>query len=294
MRGRDLPDEVKPHTSGVVLMLMATCLFGAMGGAVKWAGHRIPVLEIAFFRSLFGVLPVAAALAIRRVSPRPKRPRLLLWRAAAGCVSMLAYFYAIVALPLSDAVLLGNTAPIFVAFLAPRLLGEKTGRGTWVAVGVSLAGVVLILQPRLDVHNLGTAAALGSGLFAAFAYVAIRRLSGEAEDPDVIALYFPLVATALTGALALRGFHLPPADLVPALVGMGIVGGLGQILMTRAYSIGPIAPVAAASYGTVVVSWILGVWIFDEPLLASSIAGGLLVVASGIWLAARAGGAPSR
>ncbi len=276
-------------------MLAATCLFGMMGALVKWTGERLPVLEVAFFRSFFGMAPVLAALAIRRVSPRPKHPRLLLWRSLSGLGSMLAYFYGITALPLSDAVLLGNTAPIFVAIIAPMMLRERTSRGTWIAVAVSLAGVAVILQPRLDLHSWGTAAALSSGLLAASAYIAISKLSGEGEDADVIALYFPLVASVACAPLMAPGFVWPASpEIWVALGAMGLVGGGGQILMTRAYAAGPTAPVAAASYGTVVVSWALGVVAFDDPLLATSVTGGLLVVSSGAWLAVRTSGTPSR
>ena len=69
------------------------------------------------------------------------------------------------------------------------------------------------------------------------------------------------------------------------LIGVGVTAGVGQIGMTRAYHAAKAAYIGAFSYSTVVVSWVYGLFIFNEVLSLWDMAGTLLIVGSGIILA---------
>ena len=72
---------------------------------------------------------------------------------------------------------------------------------------------------------------------------------------------------------------------IQLLVGVGITAGVGQIGMTKAYHAAKAAYIGAFSYSTVVVSWIYGLFIFDEILSLWDMIGTLFILGSGIILA---------
>ncbi len=72
---------------------------------------------------------------------------------------------------------------------------------------------------------------------------------------------------------------------IQLLMGVGVAAGIGQIGMTKAFHAAKAAYIGAFSYSTVVVSWIYGLFIFDEILSAWDMIGTLLIVGSGIILA---------
>ena len=70
-------------------------------------------------------LGLATLMRARGVPIRTGRPLLMLSRGLVGFASMGLYFYGLTHLELADAVMLGGTAPIWVALLAPFTLKEK-------------------------------------------------------------------------------------------------------------------------------------------------------------------------
>ena len=269
---------------GAVLMVAASGCFAAMAACVRACQGRIPFFEVAFFRCLIALPPVWLAIRLRQVRIQTARPGLLVWRGLTGFVSMALYFYGLTHLQLGDAVMMAGTAPIFVALLAPLLLGERKRWQVGVAIFVALVGLGLLLHPKLAVANLAGLAAVASGFTASFAYLAIRQLS-RTDDPDVIVLSFTALATVLAAGAMLPTWETPHGVEWAYLVGSGLFAGGGQSLMTRAYVQEEAAVVGALSYATPLFSWILGVAIFHEAIDAQSVIGGAVVIAAGMYLA---------
>ncbi|MBI2895979.1 MAG: DMT family transporter [Deltaproteobacteria bacterium] len=280
---------------GALLMLLASVAFSLMAASVRACKGRIPFFEVAFFRSFVALVPVLVSLWLRRIPLRTSRPGLMLSRGLAGFASMALYFYGLTHLHLADSVMLGATAPIFVALLAPFALGEMMRAPVAVAISISVGGLFLLVGPSLEVGNLGGIAAAASGATASVAYIAIRKLSAT-EHPDVIVFGFTAIATVLSAVAMVPSFLVPEGVEWLLLVGAGIFAAVGQALITRAYAIEEAAVASALSYATVLFSWLIGVGIFDEPVSPRAILGGLVLVAVGTYLGFARGAAspPSR
>ncbi len=288
----DRPPLMAWMRRGAILMIAASAFFAAMAGCVRACQGRIPFFEVAFFRSAIALPPVLFALKARGVAIRTTRPLLMLSRGIVGFTSMALYFYGLTHLELADAVMLGGTAPIFVAVLAPFALGERMRWSVAVTIAIGLVGLYLLLSPSLAVYNLGGIAAAGSGFCASIAYIAIRKLSAT-DDPDVIVLGFTSIATVLAGTAMIPTFVLPRGVEWVFLVGSGITAAAGQSLMTRAYAREEAAVAGALSYATVLFSWILGVVVFDEAIELHALLGGAILIAAGSTLGfARRGASP--
>ncbi|MFO0644448.1 MAG: DMT family transporter [Polyangiaceae bacterium] len=272
-------------------VLFATMNFFARlvgeGGAVPWA-------HVGATRAFTGALIAFAVARARgaRLTTRDKKG--MWWRSALGTASMVCTFYALSrrGLPLGDTTTLLNLTPVFLAFLTPHLLGERTGGRVFVALVVSLGGAVLLLRPSFlfgghghtpDAWLTGGVATLAA-IFAAFAMIMLRKL-GKTESPEAVAVHFSLFAAATMTLLSLPTLALPRPRDAAYMVLAGVAAGVAQICMTRAYALERAARVAAVGYLAVAVSAGLGAaWLHEIPR-PTAFLGMALVVAGGLVVA---------
>lgn len=247
-------------------MFGAGVLFATMATFVGLAHHQDPGLSTLVSSAVRSGVNLVALLLLARFD----LPLLLgdgrraLWvRGLLGGVSLISYFTALSRVGVGEAAFLNQTSAVWVAALAPRVLGEPTGRMTWLAVLGSLVGVALLGHPRdAEGDLLGRVGGLASGLFAAGAYVSIRR-AGRTNGPLTIVFYFTLVASLVSvSACLLAGVGLPRDPLVWLyLAGSGLAATFAQLVMTSAYRMGKAGPVAAAGALGPPLN-VLGGWLF--------------------------------
>ncbi|MBW2278760.1 MAG: DMT family transporter [Deltaproteobacteria bacterium] len=260
----------------MILSLAVVC-FSGMSALGKIASQQVPSIEVVFFRSLVGV-PIILIMALRtQASLLGQRKVLLIVRSLSGTLAMMGFFYALRHIPVADAVLLNQTAPVFVLPMAAFYLGERvTWRHVLLAL-TALGGAALVIKPGFDVVNLPGLVAFGSALFVAIAYVTIRKLTAT-EHPLTIVLWFTVFSVLLTLPPTVVTFVVPSVETAAALIGVGVLGAAGQLLMTWAYSYGEAARLAViGSLGALLgAGWDLVLWDHAPDLLTG--AGGVLVI----------------
>jgi drug/metabolite transporter (DMT)-like permease len=185
------------------------------------------------------------------------------------------FFYALARLPLSVAVTLNYTSPLFLTILMPWQLNVRPSRVQYMTVAAGFVGVLLLLRPwQTEVEDLvAGAVGLFSGVMAAFAYIHVTQL-GRLHEPEWRTVFwFALVCAVGAGALVSvdGGWHgVVSVDQVDLILALGVSATLGQLAMTRAYRTGQTVVVASFAYSTVVFASLLDVLFFDEkmPLMA--------------------------
>ncbi len=275
---------------GIVLRLAAMALFSVMGAGVKWAADRgVPLMEILLFRNAFAFLPLA--IYIQRTTGfsvlRTSRPLSHFARGCIGLVAMSCNFLAIAYLPLVEATALSFTAPLFLTALSKPLLRERVGVHRWMAVILGFVGVLIMIRPEPGhLAGLGMILGLLGALASAGAMATIRQIS-RTEPAVTIVFYFSLAGTlfGLIGT-ALHPVALSP-DLVAILIGVGILGGLGQMAQTQALAHAPVAAIAPFDYSQLLWASALGYVFWDELPTAWTIAGACVVAASGLYIVYR-------
>ncbi len=282
----------KPHRRvdntplGIAAMFGSVFFFSLMNVLVKLLTERFPVTEVTFFRSLFALVPVCVAIQLSggfANSLRTRHPWGHFGRSLVGLTTMIAMFWSFHMLPLGDAIALNFAAPLFLTALSVPLLAEKVGVHRWSAVLVGFVGVLIIVRPSGDVLNFGALVALVAALGNAFAVIAIRQLS-RTEPPNTIVFYFTLLTTL---ALALT---LPFAWVTPSpsewalLAAMGLLGGAGQLMVTRAYSLAPAAVVAPLNYSSLLLAVLFGWLTWGDVPTATMALGAAVVMASGLYI----------
>jgi drug/metabolite transporter (DMT)-like permease len=93
-------------------------------------------------------------------------------------------FVAVKKMPLVNAVLLSNSAPLFIPLVTWVWLKERIGGMVWMSLSVGFAGVILILKPGLALLSDPIALiAISAAIFSALALVS-AICAAEMEDSD--------------------------------------------------------------------------------------------------------------
>lgn len=267
---------------GILLMLCASACFVTMSTLIKAMGDSMPLTELMFLRASLAV-PFLFAALVKRGKPLVTRAwRILLWRALFGTVAMFCFYYALTNMPLADCVFLGRTQPLFLALLAPFIVGERAPREAWVAILCGLAGSLFIMRPGLDWSGAAWVALLAA-LCAAFAHLMVRKLN-RTDDPGVIVFNFTLLLALVSGLLCYKYFQIPSWQQWGLIAAISLFASSGQYLLTMAYRHDKAPAIAASSYVSVVFSVIFGYFFWGEIPEPATWIGGLCIVCGGIWL----------
>ena len=269
----------------VMWMIFGSICFGTMNALVKWASSLdgVDVWVVIMVRSSVIAFAVAAFAASRGISLKVNDSKTMFLRCTVGLIAMILYFTALARIPIGQAVTLQYTAPLFVALLSGAIIAEKVQPVVIAVVVVAFVGIVLIVSPDLSSVEPDALLALGSGFFAALAYIYVRQLRNTDSATSVV---FWFAAFSVAGSIIQAAPNLFTLDTeaLAALVGVGIGAGGGQVGITMAYHRANAAWVSAFSYLTVIIATIYGFILFDESLATSDYIGGLLIIGSGIVL----------
>lgn len=275
------------HTAlhGIYLKLASLVLFCTMDAMVKGLGDTYGSFQLMLFRSAIALIPVAVLIwragGLRIV--RANRPWLQAVRVVVGFGSTLGFFYVFPRMPLVDAYAISFAAPLFMVALSVPLLREPVGWRRWTAVAVGFAGVLIMLDPwGMDIHPISLIL-LAATFCYALSTILVRLLSRH--DHDVVTLFwFALACSAVSLVGAIPEWIWPtPMDWLWLIV-LGLLGGVAQILITRAWRLAPAAVLAPFDYSSIVLAMLFGyLWFQEEP--SWTVWYGLpLVIGSGLYI----------
>ena len=283
---------------GIALKVVSVCIFVVMAALLKATG-RIPAGQLVFFRALFAIVPVVLYLAWQRqlaAGIRTANLRGHAWRGLIGVLSMGLGFYALTKLPLPESIAIGYASPLLIVVFSALLLKERVHFYRWSAVLIGLAGVTIMLWPRLTVFSgqsplgheqtIGAIAALGGAVAAAFAMMQVRKLV-QTERTETIVLYFFISASVISLATIPFGWVWPTPQQALFLVLAGFAGGIAQILMTASYRHADMSVIAPFEYTSLLLGLLVGYFVFGDVPTIPMLIGAAIVIASGIFVILR-------
>lgn len=278
---------------GITLKLGTVIAFVIMQAIIKAVSDTIPPGEAVFFRSAFGMVPLLVWLAWRhelRGGLRVRKPINHVMRGVIGTTAMALSFASLAYLPLPEATALGYAAPLLTVVFAALFLRETVRLFRFSAVGLGLAGVLVVLWPRLGgsgpaqgVEAFGAALALAGATCAALAQIQIRRMVGT-ERTSAIVFWFSITATLLSLASIPFGWVMPTPREAILLIVAGLIGGTGQIMLTSAYRFADASLIAPFDYASMLFALAIGYAIFNEVPTAWTLSGAGLVISAGILI----------
>ena len=281
---------------GYGMVVVAYLLVGLSGTLVALTTAPPSVLLVLRFAVAFALL---AAVFVRpgRLAPlfaADLRRRLLLM-GACDAATLLLFFIAVRATGVAIATFLYFMQPVWIALLAPAVLGGKTERLVWAAIGTALAGLALILVPAISgvahVSWPGLAAGVACGLLYTGFALLVKGLSVRLDAVTLVLAESAMDATfllplALWQAVVV-GYSPTRGDLLVALV-LGVVctavaytlwmEGTRRIRMQHSAALGFLTPVAAPFFALALAGQTITAW---------TAAGGALILGSGVLVALR-------
>ena len=282
---------------GILLKVASVCVFVGMASLIKATAGHVPPGEAVFFRSFFAIPVIVIWLAMRRelhLGVRTSNPLGHFWRGLIGTTSMGLGFAGLGLLPLPEVTTIGYASPLLVVIFAAMFLNEKVGVYRLGAVALGMAGVLIVLSPRLTVgatgadarEALGAMVVLGAAFFASLAQVFVRKLVAT-ESTATIVFWFSVTASTLSTITIFWGWVIPAPREAIFLIVAGLLGGVGQILLTSSYRLADASVIAPFEYTSMLLAIGVGFFVFGEVPTKVMLIGAAIIISAGVIIILR-------
>lgn len=267
---------------GAILAALSFFCVAAVSALGKAAGQLTSTAVVVLFQNLICLLFIIP-FAIRggSASLRTEKLGLHILRAASGTGCWYALFFAIKMMPLTNAILLTFSAPLWMPVIAWVVFRQKASTATWIGAAMGFAGVVLVLGPQHDSFNAGALLALGGALLLAIALMSVRWLGATEPMPRILFYYF-LLSTVMAVPIAAVDWQPFAAPAWIYLIGIGIAQLLSQVFIVLAYRYASSVKLGPLVYTVIVFTALIDWAVWDRTPTLFVILGMTLVIGGGL------------
>ena len=270
----------------IYAMLLAVFMFALMDTAMKLLSARYPALQVAALRAMCSLPLVAAYLAWRGAFKGVLQVRwsMHLLRGVLGILMLALFAFGLRKLSLAEAYSIFFIAPALITALSVLLLKERVNLARWVAIGVGLLGVLVVLRPSgAGFLTVGGLAILGSSACYAVSAITVRVLARTDRSEHTV-FWLIVLISAGAGLLAAPDWVAIPGSEIPLLCGLAVSGFIGQLAITEAFSRGEASSVAPFEYSA--LAWGVGMdWLLWRALPDGyTLLGAAIIIGSGLYL----------
>ena len=255
----------RQYTLAILFVILDSVGFSLMNFFVKLSGD-LPAMQKAFFRNAIALIVSVIVLAGTKEKFRIKReswPWLIL-RSIFGSLGIFCNFWALSRLTIADASILNKMSPFFAIIMSIFILHELPGVFEWFCVGAAFAGTLFVVKPTAGLASIPAVIGLAGGFFAGTAYTFVRFLGKKGERGPVIVMFFSAFSCLAFLPSLLFHYHPMTAAQVFSLLGAGISASLGQLCVTKAYSLAPAKEISVFDYSQVLFAAIWGFLFLGE------------------------------
>ena len=273
------PEHMVIGATLTTLSLLCVSVMSALG---KVAGQLTSTGVVVLFQNLICLLFIAPiALHGGCASLRTEKIGLHILRAASGTACWYALFVAITMMPLTNAILLSFSAPLWMPVIAWLVSRQKASTATWLGAAIGFVGVVLVLQPHHHRLNVGTLFALAAAPLLAVALMSVRWLGATEPMPRILFHYF-LLSTLMAIPIAAIQWHSVPARTWIYLLSIGFAQLFAQVLIVLAYRYASSVKLGPFIYTTIVFTALIDWVVWDHPPTLFVVLGMVLVIGGGL------------
>ena len=269
-------------------MLMALCMlcFVMNDGLMKMLFADMSIYQAIFLRGLI-TAPLLAAMAWRQGVLVPRltgRDRgIVIIRGLAEVGATVGFLTALAHMPLANVTAILQALPLTVTMAAALFLGETVGWRRWLAIGIGLVGVMIIIRPGMEGFSIYSLWALGAVGCITLREMVTRRLS--ADVPSLPVALATAIAIGLLGAVMIPAVTWQPVSaaswVLLSATSVAIIGGyLFSVMTIRTGDIGFVAPFR---YTAMAWAIILGLLMFGELPDRATVVGTAIIIATGLY-----------
>lgn len=288
------PSVAAPTGASGVARMPTAVLFAAVASfwamntvAMRVAGRTVPPLTVAAGRAVIGGL-VLLAIARHQGADWPRTRDE--WRGIAAIaffmtgLSTALLFLAARNIPAGLVAILTNTMPLFVAMLAPALLGESATRRALVGLAVGLGGTVLVAWRAIEgeVRALGIVIGLGASLASALGSIMYKRHPMPRLDRTMLVAAQLLASSALLIVMAVpddRSHLRFPWTFTLSFAYLSLFGlALSFVFFSELVGRGSGLQASAVAYLSTVLGVAFGAVLLHERLSWTTLVGGAVTI----------------
>ncbi|MBB4304070.1 drug/metabolite transporter (DMT)-like permease [Rhodobium orientis] len=271
--------------AGALAMLVSGLGYTVNDAFTKTVSEDLPTGEIIFVRGIFASAMIVAILvatgSFRRV--RVPRSQAVAWRIFGEVGATVLFLAALFHMPIAEATVILQTAPLAVTAASAVLLKEAVGWRRWTAVTIGFCGILLIVRPGFSGFDLWALVAL-----AAVVFIVIRDLATRLISADIPTLTITMMTTFTVTVLGLamgvfESWVMPSAAEVFFLFSAAVFIIIGYFFIIVAMRVADIGFVSPFRYAIVLYAGILGYAIWGDVPDLPMIVGAAIVIATGIY-----------
>jgi drug/metabolite transporter (DMT)-like permease len=274
------------NLKGMGWMTLAMLGFALTDMVIVFLSREMPVGQILFLFGLGGALVFGAVAKLNRhvwLSPvLLSRPVMLRNVAEAFATASVVTALALIPLSVLSAILQAN--PLLVTLGAALFLNERVGWRRWLAIGIGLVGVLIIIRPGTAEFDPALLIAVVAVIGLSLRDLATRPVPREVPTSLLASYSFATVALTGIAIMAVTGtLGLPRLELWAVTAAAVATGLVAYFAITAAMRIGDISAVTPFRYTRLVFALVIAVVVFDENPDAATLIGAGIVIATGLY-----------
>lgn len=273
-------------TRAILLVAFGDGLLTLLDAAIKELAPRYHTFQIAFLRFAAGsVWAGALCLYLRPGWPTREAVTANAARSVLVVVTATSFFYALGQLPLAETMALSFLAPLFIALFGAVFLREVINGRIAIALGLGLAGMLVIVGGRFGSaeYSAGAVAGAGAAVVAAISYalvIVLLRARATRDKLVIIVLFQNLLPMFILSVPAAFVWTRPSLMDLGRVALIGMLGVAGHYMLASAFSRAEATRLAPVHYLTLVWGTAFGYVFFGEVPGLTTLLGAVLIVFS--------------
>ncbi|MCI5095744.1 MAG: DMT family transporter [Rhodobacteraceae bacterium] len=271
---------------GILLMIGATIVFALQDGisrhlAGTYNTYMVVMVRYWFFAAFVVFLASRNAGGIRETARTTQLPLQIL-RAVLLVAEICVAVYGFTLLGLVESQAVFICYPLLVAALSGPVLGERVGWRRWLAIGIGLIGVMIILQPGSGVFDPAAILPFLSALMFAV-YGLLTRFAAR-RDSTATSFFWTGVAGAVAMTAVGMWFWEPMSQGDWIWMAILCVSGVtGHWLLIKCYEVAEAGAVQPFAYFHLIWAAALGLMVFDEVIRTNVAIGAAIILGAGLF-----------
>ncbi len=280
-----MPFSKSKEFVGILFAVAAYFSFSILDAFQKTAVINHSIFQLLFIKYIFTLL--------LSCSEAKRKNNYKFWQSNNVKLQVLRSFFSIVEsgcfvlafryLSLADVHSVGSLTPVIIVALSALILKEKVSPKTWIAIFIGFLGVLIILRPGLSIFDIKSLLPLMAAFFLGLYQVVTRKVS-ENDSTETSLFYTSLIGFIVMSILAFVYWQPLTLNSYFLFTGIGIFFSMGIYFQIIALSKARASIIQPFHYTLIFWAIILGYLVYDDLPDIPTIAGALIIAASGIYV----------